>query len=191
MFKDNIFKKVNKVVCLFATLYSLLSPWDSPGKNTGVGCHFLIQGIFPTQGANPAFLCLLHWQVDFFSPSISSVAQSCMTMCDPMECNPPGLPVYHQLPEITQLMSIETMMLSNHPNLCHHLHLPPSIFLSIRLFSNKSVLHIRRSKYWSFSFNIIPSNEYSGLISFRIDWLELPVVQGTLKSLLQHHCLKA
>ena len=66
MFKDNIFKKVNKVVCLFATLYSLLSPWDSPGKNTGVGCHFLIQGIFPTQGANPALLCLLHWQVDFF-----------------------------------------------------------------------------------------------------------------------------
>ena len=148
-------------------------------------------GDLPDPGSKPSSPVSSALTGGFFLPSISSVAQSCMTMCDPMECNPPGLPVYHQLPEITQLMSIEAMMLSNHLHLCHHLHLPPSIFLSIRLFSNKSVLHIRRSKYWSFSFNIIPSNEYSGLISFRIDWLELPVVQGTLKSLLQHHCLKA
>ena len=133
-------------VWLFATLYSLLCPLDSPGKNTGVGCHFLIYGIFTTQGANPALLCLLHWQVNSL-PLISSVAQSCLTLCDPMKCNPPGLPVYHQLPEFTQLMSTESMMPSNHLNLCHHLLLPPSIFLSIRVFSNKSVFHIRRPKY--------------------------------------------
>ena len=82
-------------------------------------------------------------------------------------------------------------MPSNHLILCHPLLLLPSIFLSIRFFSNESVLHIRWPKYWSFSFNISPSNEYSGFISFRIDWFDLLVVQGTLKSLLQHHSSKA
>ena len=84
-------------------------------------------------------------------------------------------------------MSIEPMMPSNHPILCCPLLLPPSIFPSIRVFSNESVLHIKWPKYWSFNFNISPSNEYSGLISFRMDWLDLLAVQGTLKSLLQHH----
>ena len=88
-------------------------------------------------------------------------------------------------------MSIEFMMPSNHIILCHSLLLPPSIFPSNRVFSNESVLRIRWPKYWSFSFNISPSNEYSGLISFRMDWLDLLVVQGTLKSLLQHHSSKA
>jgi len=92
---------------------------------------------------------------------------------------------------LLKLMSIMSMMPSNHLILCHPLLLPPSIFPSIRVFSNKSVLHIRWPKYWSFSFSIIPSNEYSGLISFRMDWLDLLVVQGTLKSLLQHHSSKA
>ena len=87
---------------------------------------------------------------------------------------------------LLKLMSIESVMPSNHLILCYPL-LPPSIFPSIRVFSNKLVLHIRWPKYWSFSFNISPSNEYSGLISFRMDWLDLPAVQGTLKSLLQHH----
>ena len=82
-------------------------------------------------------------------------------------------------------------MSSNHLILCHPLLLPPSIFPSIRVFSNESVLHIRCPKYWSFSFTISPSNEYSGLISFRMDWLDLLVVQGTLKSLLQHHSSEA
>ena len=82
-------------------------------------------------------------------------------------------------------------MPSNHLILCHPLLLLPSIFPSIRVFSNESVLHIRWPKYWSFSFNISPSNEHPGLISFRMDWLDLPVVQGTLKSLLQHHTSKA
>ena len=88
-------------------------------------------------------------------------------------------------------MSIESVIPSNHLILCCPLLLPNSVFLSIGVFSNKSVLHIRWPKYWSFSLNISPSNEYSGLISFRTDWLDLPAVQGTLESLLQHHSLKA
>ena len=88
-------------------------------------------------------------------------------------------------------MSTEWVMPSNHFILCHPLLLLPSIFPSIRIFSNESVLHIRWPKYWSFSFNISPSNEQPGLISFRIDWLDLLAVQGTLKSLLQHHSSKA
>ena len=90
-----------------------------------------------------------------------------------------------------KLMSIESVMPSNHLILCHPLLLPPSIFPRIRVFSNESDLHIRWPNYWSFSFSISPSNEYSGLISFRTDWLHLLVVQGTLKSLLQHHSSKA
>ena len=92
---------------------------------------------------------------------------------------------------LLKFMSIESVMPSNHLIFCHPLLLPPSIFPSIRVFSNESVLHTRWPKYWIFSFSISPSNEYSGLISFRIDWLDLLVVQGTLKSLLQHHSSKA
>ena len=92
---------------------------------------------------------------------------------------------------LIKLMSIESVMPSNHLILCHPLLLLPSIFPSIRIFSNKLVLSIRWPKYWSFSFSISPSNGYSGLISFRMDWLDLLAVQGTLKSLLQHHSLKA
>ena len=88
-------------------------------------------------------------------------------------------------------MSIESVMPSNHLILCHPLLLLPSIFPSITVFSKESALHIRWPKYWSFSFNISPSNEYSGLISFRMDWLDLLAVQGTLESLLQHHSSKA
>ena len=92
---------------------------------------------------------------------------------------------------LLELMSFESVMPSNHLILCCPLLLPPSIFPSIRVFSNESVLHIRWPKYWSFSFSISPSNEYSGLMSFRMDWLDLLAVQGTLKSLLQHHTSKA
>ena len=92
---------------------------------------------------------------------------------------------------LLKLMSIESAMPSNHFVPCHPLLLPPSIFPSIRVFSNESVLRIRWPKYWSFSVSISPSNEYSGLISFRMDWLDLLAVQGTLKSLLQHHSSKA
>ena len=92
---------------------------------------------------------------------------------------------------LAKLMSIESVMPSNHLILCHSLLLPSSVFPSIRVFSNESVLCIRWPKYWSFSFSISPSNEYSGLISFRMDWFDLLAVQGILKSLLQHHSLKA
>ena len=103
----------------------------------------------------------------------------------------PGLPVHHQLPESTpKPMSIESVMPSNNLILCCPLLLLPSVFPSIRVFSNES-LHIRWPKYWSFSFSISPSNEHPGLISFRMDWLDLLAVQGTLKSLLQHHSSKA
>ena len=103
----------------------------------------------------------------------------------------PGLLVHHQLPESTQTHVFESMMPSNHLILCHPLLFLPSIFLSIRIFSNESALLIRWPKYWSFSFSISPSNEHPGLISFRLDWLNLLAVQGTLKSLLQHHSSKA
>ena len=121
----------------------------------------------------------------------NSVAQSCLTLCDPMNCSMSEFPVHHQLPELLKLISIESVMPSNHLILCCPLLLLPSILLSIRVFSNESVLHSRWPKYYSFSFSISPSNEYSGLISFRIDWLDLPAVQGTLESLLQHHSPKA
>ena len=104
-----------------------------------------------------------------------------------MDCSTPGLPVYHQLPPtpLLKLMSIESVMPSNHLILCRPLPLLPSIFPSIKVFSNESVLPIRWPKYWTFSFSISPFNEYSGLISFRMDWLDLLAVQGTLKSLFQ------
>ena len=121
------------------------------------------------------------------SQSVSSVTQSCLTPCDPMDCSTPGLPVHHQLLELTQLMSIKSVMPSIHLILCPPLLLLPLIFPSIRVFSNESALLIRWPRCWSFSFNINPSNEHSGLISFRMNWLDLLEVQGTLKSLLQHH----
>ena len=120
-----------------------------------------------------------------------SVAQSCLIFCNPMNRSTPGLPVHHQLRESTQPMSIESVMPSNHLILCRPLLLLPSIFPSIRVFSNESALHIRWPNYWSFSFSISPSNEQPGLISFRMDWLDLLAVQGTLKSLHQHHSSKA
>ena len=108
-----------------------------------------------------------------------------------MNRSTPGLPVYHQLPEFTQTHIHRSVMPSSHLILCRPLLLLPSIPPSIRVFSNKSALHIRWPKYWSFSFSISPSNEHPGLISFRMNWLDLLAVQGTLKSLLQHHSSKA
>ena len=103
----------------------------------------------------------------------------------------PNLPVHHQLLEFTQTQIIESVMPSSHLILCHPLLLPPSIHLRIRVFSNESTLRMRWPKYWSFSSSIIPSKEHPGMISFRMDWLDLFAVQGTLKSLLQQHSSKA
>ena len=126
------------------------------------------------------------------SDQIRSVAQLCPTLCDPMNCSTPGLPVHHQLPEFTQTHVHQVGdATSSHLILCHPLLLLPPIPPSIRVFSNESTLCMRWPKYWSFSFNIIPSKEHPGLISFRMDWLDLLAIQGTLKSLLQHHSSKA
>ena len=158
-------------------------PWDSPGKNTGVGRHFLLQ----------------HMKVK----SESEVAQSCPTLSYPMDCSLPGSSIHGifqprvlewggiafstNSPSLLKLMSIQSVMPSNHLVLCHLLLLLPSMFPSIKVFSRESTLCIRWPRYWSFSFSITPSNEFSGLISLRIDWFDLLAVQGTLKSLLQHH----
>ena len=128
--------------------------------------------------------CILNW-------NCCSVAKLCLTLCDPRDCSTPGFPVLHCLSEFAPTQSTESVMPSNHLILCCPLLFPPTIFPTIRVFSNESVLCIRWPKYWSFSFNISSSNEYSRLISFRMDWLDLLAVQGTLKSLLQHHSSKA
>ena len=120
----------------------------------------------------------------------SSVTQSCLTLCDPMDCSTPGFLSFTISWSLFKLTSIESVMLSNHLIHCCPLLLLPSTFPSIRVFSNESALPIRWPYYWSFSVSISPSNEYSGLISFRMDWLDLLAVQGILKSLLQHHSSK-
>ena len=134
----------------------------------------------------------MNWEitVNIFTPPhcCSSVTKSCLTLCDHMDC----IPVLHHLPDFAQFKYTELLMPSNHI-LCHPLLLLPSIFPSIRVFSSESTLQNRWPKYWSFSFSfsISPSNEYSGLISFKIHWFDLLVVQGTCKSLLRHHSSKA
>ena len=125
------------------------------------------------------------------SVQISSVAQSCPTLCDPMNRSTPGLPVHHQIPEFTQthIHRIGDAFQPSHP--LSSPFPPAPIPPSIRVFSNESTLRMRWPKYWSFSFSISPSKEHPGLMSFRMDWLDLLAVQGTLKSLLQHHSSKA
>ena len=140
-----------------------------PGKNSGVGCHFLLH----------------------LTPISSVQSLSPVQLCDPMNCSTPGLSVHHQVPEFTQTHVHRVGDAIQPSILCRPLLLLPSIFPSIKVFSNESALRTRWPKYWSFSFNISPFNEYSGLISFRMAWLDLLAVQGTLKCLLQHHSSKA
>ena len=124
------------------------------------------------------------------SVQFRSVTQACPTLSDPMDCSTPGLPVHHQLLEFTQ--SSCPLSWWCHPTISSSVvPFSPSVFPRIRVFSNESALRIRWPKYWSFSFNSSPSNEHPGLISFRMYWLDLLAVQGTLKSLLQHHSSKA
>ena len=131
----------------------------------------------------------MHWPaVVFFYMQTNLFIQifvqwlSRVQVCDPMDCNIPRFPVHHQLLELFQLKSIESVMPSNHLVLCCPLLLPSSIFPSIRVFSSESVLLIRRPKYWSFSFSLSPSNEYSGLIFFRMDWFDLLAVNFCYKA---------
>ena len=154
------------------SLYVLFHPILLPRGNTFFAC---ISG----------YICIAR----LFYVCVSSVTQSGPTLCDPMNCSTPGLPVHHQLPEFTHVHRVSDAIQPSHPLLSPSL-LPP-IPPSIRVFSNESALRMRWPKYWSFSFGISPSSKYSGLISFRMDWFDLLAVQGTLKSLLQHHSTKA
>ena len=143
------------------------------------------------------FWALWHWNASSTDRShvvlllLSPVAQSCPSLCDPMDCMQCQASLSFTISQsLLKLISTESVMPSNHLIFCHLLLFLPSIFPSIRVFSSESVLHIRWPKYWSFSFTISPSNEYSGMISFMMDWLDLHVVQGTLKSLLQKRSSK-
>ena len=122
-----------------------------------------------------------------FGIAFSLLTQSCLTLCHSMDCRMLGFPIHHNSWSFLKLISIESVMPSNHLILCRPPLRLPSIFPNIRVFSNESILCIRWAKYWSFSFNISPSSEHPGLISFRMDWLDLLAVQGILKNLLQHH----
>ena len=136
---------------------------------------FLPQSLHPSQHQS-----LFQLAIQF--SSVQSL--SCVRLCNPMNCSTPGLPVHHQLLEFTQTLDIESVMPSSHLILCCPLLLLPPISSSIRVFSNESTVLMKWPEYWSFSFSISPSKEHPGLISFRMDWLDLLAVQGTLKSLL-------
>ena len=140
--------------------------------------------------SNNRVICLRGPCYPLSSDQFSSVSQSCLTACDPMNRSTPGLPVHHQLPEFTQthIHRVSDAIQPSHP--LSSPSPPAPIPPSIRVFSNESTLHMRWPKYWSFSYSFIPSKEIPGLISFRMDWLDLLAVQWTLKSLLQHHSSK-
>ena len=165
----------------------LLCPWNSPGKKTRVGCHFLLQGIFPTQGSKPGLthcrqiLYQLSHQGSPYIPLFPLFSSVQSFNCVQLFVTPWTVARQASLSltnswNLLKLMSSNSVMPFNHLILCCLLLLLPSIFLSIRIFSSESVLPIRWPKDWSFSFIMCPSNEYSGLISFRMDWLELLAV---------------
>jgi len=149
-----------------------------------------MEGFYIEEGHSTIFILGHLFKVICVSVQFISVTQSCLTLSDSMKCSMPSLPVHHQLLEFTQ-MSIKSVMTSSHLILCCPLLLLPPIPPSIRVFFNESTLRMRWPKYWSFSFSISPSNEHPGLISFRMDWLDLFEVQVSLKSLLQHQSSKA
>ena len=156
------------------------------------GLPFPTPGDLPDPGIEPASVVSPALAGRFCTAAppgvqFSSVTQLCLTLCNPMDCSRPGFPVHHGACSNSCPLS-QSVMPSNHLILCHFLLLLPSTFPSITVFSNESVFHIRWLKYWSFS--ISSSNEYSRLISFRMDWFDFLAVQGTLKSLLQHHSSK-
>ena len=157
-----------------------------------MGCHFLLQRVFLIQELNPCQLHLRDWQVDSLPlhTSIQSLSHVWLFATPWTAAHQAFLSITNPW-SLLKRMSIEAVMPSNHLILCHCLLLLPLIFPSIRVFSKESVLCIRWPKYWSFSFRISPSSEYSGLISFRMDWLDLLAVQGTFKRIFQHHSSKA
>ena len=193
-------ESVNHSVCptLCDPMDCRVCPWNSPGKTTEVSCHSLLQGIFLTQSLNlglPHCRQILQHLSHQGNPcnrisSVQSLSRVQLFVTPWTAAHQASLSITNSQ-SLPKLMSIESVMPSNHLILYRPLLLLPSIFPSIRVFSNESALCIRWPKYWSFSFSINSSNEYSGLISFRMNWLELLAVQGTLKSLLQHHSSKA
>ena len=196
-------------VCLSRAVVSLCDPhgltrllcqWDSPGKNTGVGCHSLLQGSSQPRDrtcvSGISFIgrqILYHWATWEARlrnvSSVQSLTHVWLFATLWTAAHQASLSITNSR-SLLKLMSIASVMPSNHLILCLPLLLLPSIFPSIRVFSNELALHIRWPKYWSSSFSISPSNEYSGLISFRMDWLDLLAVQRTLKRLLQYHSSK-
>ena len=152
---------------------SFTSPGDLPDPGTESVSHALAAGFFTTKPSGKAQATSKN--------TFISVTQLCLTLCGSMDYRFQAFLSITNSWSLFKLMSIESVMPFNHLILCHHLLLSPSIFPSIRVFSNESVLHIRWPKYWNFSFSISPSSEYSGLISFRMDWLDLFAVQGSLK----------
>ena len=164
----------------------LLCPWDFLGRNTRVGCTPSSRGSSRPRDQTHVSLHLLHHQ---FS-SVQSLSRVWL-FATPWTAAHQASLSNTSSQSLPNLMSIESVMPSNHLILCHPLLLLPSIFPSIRVFSNESALWFRWPKYWSFSFSVSPSNEHPGLISFRMDWLDLLAVRGALKSLFQHHSSKA
>jgi len=162
--------------------------WGSQGKNVGVFCHFLLQWttFFLNSPSWPIHLSSFY----MLASSVQSLSHVRIFATPWTAAQQASLSITNSW-SLPKLMSIELVMPSSHLILCHPLLLLPPIPPSIRVFSNESALHIRWPKYWSFSFSISPSNEYPGLISFRMNWLDLLAVQGILKSLLQHHSSKA
>ena len=173
-------------------LTRLPHPWDSPGKNTGVGCHFLQCMKVKSESEVTQSCQNLGYPMDFSlqGSSIHGIFQVRVLEWEALPSRQASLSITNSRSSL-KLMSIELVMPSSHLILCRPLLLLPPISPSIRVFSNESTLCMRWPKYWSFSFSISPSNEYPGLISFRMDWLDLLAVQGTLKSLLQHNSSKA
>ena len=169
----------------------LLCPWNSPGKSTGVGCHFLLQENFLTQRPNSC-PCIGRWILYCWATRKVHMTISVVHLLSHVQLFATPWTAAQQTSlsftiswSLLKLMPIESVMPSNRLILCQPLFLLPLIFPSIRVFSNESVLHIKWPKYWSFSFSISPVN-YSGLISFRIDWFDLLAVQGTSKSVFRH-----
>ena len=185
------------VLSQFSSVFTIstrfLCLWDSPGRNTGMGCHAFLQGIFLTQWLN---LHLLKWQADSLQlshqgrPIVLVQFSSVQSLSHVRLFVTPWTPARQASLSITnsqsslRLTSIESVIPSSRLILCRPLLLLPPIPPSIRVFSNESILRIKWPKYWSFSCNISPSNEHPGLISFRMDWLDILAVQGTLESLL-------
>ena len=177
---------------VFTRLRQGLRPSASVSASLGSLCSMVLKFPSSAHTAHCIYLFCFHLEMRILAPSVSSVTQSCPTLCDPMNRSTPGLPVHHQLPEFTQthMHQVGHAIQASHP-LSSPSPPAPNPSQHQGLFQGVNSFGMRWPKYWSFSFSISPSKKHPGLISFRMDWLDLLAVQGTLKSLLQHHSSKA